>query len=245
MADFIQGIRISELQNKLAIWTPTKIAEYYGNKPGMALPIPLGFERTDEGYLNANGSSVEFVTIANGDTFKLKPRSDADWSKFTALKALADESGDFRIETPLYREVLSDSLEYIELQAPNREFGSNYGIEMINSNLSTDAAQYAFVSEFVDAVGKILPHLVTAGGSTINVSVFNPMNWWKDSNGSYFTNLDSGWNVSVDIARTVMQNTIDIITSPSGAVSMFGASKKASNETLDSIRSEMEAKWLI
>ena len=242
MADFIQSVRISELQNKLSAWTSSSVQSYYGDKPGMNLLFPIAFEKNDSGYLTATGSSVELVQVESGDAFKLKQRNDADWTKFTALKTL-ESTGDFKTETVVYRETFT-STEYLEMQSPNREFGSNYVTAMMHGEIVTNDDHYAFLSNYVDAVGKILPHMVTAGGDKITIAIFNMSNWWKDSQGSYFTNLDSDWSVSLENARDVMQSTINLITSPSGAKAMFSTDVIA-NETLDLLRSEMEAKWLI
>lgn len=194
MSDFMRSIKITDLVNKSNYWSPQKIAQYHNN---ITAASKLSVSKRDgTGYINATVKGVEYVEISNGATFAvLNTPDEKSWNCFNDLYAKSQELGTFRIEKPVYR-TLSSGKDYREISSPNNEFGTAIVNKMHDGSFTSADDMVSFIKQFITDAAVVFAQMkliAGARGAGIPIAVFNISNYWQDSNGVYFTNLDTDW----------------------------------------------------
>jgi len=197
MSDFVRSARKSELNIKSLDWTDGKINEFYG---GFAtdLATKVAFERVSTGYIAATPGRINLVQITTGDRYVYQTTNGPTWEAYTKLYNTFS-SDNVKLENPLYRDT-STSKEYLEIRTPNREIGLSISAKMSKESTLGKDVYETYLLGWIDAVAEILP-IVKPIAQEYNIglpkALFYPGNYLKDSSSSYFTNLETDWNVSL------------------------------------------------
>lgn len=198
MTDFLRDMRITELKSKASYWTLAKINEFHGNKV-KNLTKPVAFEPYANGYLSITESAIEYVDVTTGITYKVKKAiSEKEWACVTAL--YSKSAGSFRMENPSFRTV-SGTVEYLELTPPS----SNFGDTLFNVSRSADLNAYKItlmsLIDFIALVFAAAKEVAAEKKTGIPAGIFDPQNYWKDSDGWFVTGLDQGWTTPSNTAK--------------------------------------------
>jgi hypothetical protein len=193
MSDFERNIRKTNLENLHSEWTEQKIEEFYDNKLQRYVQ-KIAFARYQNGYINAEVNAFEYVDASSGNSYKIRPANENNWTLFNTLKDKADQLGTFRIETPVYRSA-SGVKEYVEVSTPNSEFGKSMLSMMMHGDIPDAPTMLSILDDIFSTLESVLAAI---DGNVYPKGLFLLTNYWKDSQGWFVSNLDTDWSVSKD-----------------------------------------------
>lgn len=234
MSTFETNIRRTNLENLHTQWNEQKIEEFYGSHITNYLR-KAAFQQHEDGYIIAEVNMLEYVNVSNGHSYKIRPTNEASWSKFTALHQKSTELGTFRVETPAHRSV-QNTKEYIELSSPNNEFGLNLVSEMQAGNIATADDAKAWIDSYFSTLQVILSAAKDISNGLYPKSLFSIENYWKDSQGYYFTNIDEEWNTSVEDGMNIPLIVLQSVASQKLANDDVLAYEQQIGDIIDAIR---------
>jgi hypothetical protein len=102
---------IQQLRDKHTQWQhpETKNIHFKNFKTAPAEWAPsFGIERDNNGYFYLSDNLFAYCNLRNGLIVRIRRHwSNDDWQCYTELHQLSQQTGEFRVDIPLYREVLN------------------------------------------------------------------------------------------------------------------------------------------
>lgn len=147
------------LKTKLDYWlSPGKIADFYGNLATDPVRSQFVTERDNDGYFWISENIISYYNLRNGFSFRMrKDWLPQDWSCYTQLYNRSKDVTTFRVDEPLYREVVEyagHSWEYAEVQRPDSSHGNNFSDEVFSWDTVTINPEHYF-RDFIDQCAAI------------------------------------------------------------------------------------------
>jgi len=132
--DFIQSLRVSNLESQLEYWSnPENVDAHFNNLKHPPAPLEFVTFRMDDGFITYEAGTVKYVDLVTGKIFLLRKFwGEHDYQAYCDLVKEGEETGLFRFNKPVYREVTGNNYEYIELACPNNQFGVAHIGEFVN-----------------------------------------------------------------------------------------------------------------
>jgi len=140
LQSYQRSIFQKELTDRLKYWlSPDSKTEFYKDSP--AKP-GLGIQRTSSGYYYLSSNLVFYCDLTNGLIVRIKRfLNSTDWNSYTDLYKISNEQNKFRMDIPLYRELITvfdgSRWEYVELKSPNNEYGKNLYDDLFSDSYKT------------------------------------------------------------------------------------------------------------
>jgi hypothetical protein len=208
---------ISKLTDKITEWDISDpLIRFYAGEEDINPEMPkFGVEKDDTGYYYSSATMVQYCDLTNGLIFRM--RRDwlpQDWKCYNELWAKGQELNSFRLDTPLFRDVISigdASWEYCELESPSKGYGTNFNDDvfswpvLVNGVLRnpaiTDSTQNSLVKYFKDYIDQAHWVYFHAWRIARNNECGLPRDLcdiatrYKDADGYFFSDIDHlNWN---------------------------------------------------
>ncbi len=197
-------------------------------------------ERDDNGHYYISGNLVSYSNIRTGVVLRIrKSWTPKDWECYQALASKGQETGQFRIDQPLYSEVMtigSDQWEYAELQSPGANYGKNFNDDVFswpeltdgvtaNTKISEDFKDSVkdYFKEFIDqayVITKAASEIAAEKNTGMPLDLCYIFNRYKDDQGYFWSDFDQApWDNSKD---AVIEDSLNKLTSAVMFASLCG-----------------------
>jgi hypothetical protein len=216
-----------ELKKRIDLWeSPSFRSQFFGNLPVNTNLPTFTTERDESGHYYISDNLVAYCNITNGLIFRMrKVWNVQDWDCYTELYNKGVETGKFRIDIPLYKEVIDTkgaAWEYAELQSPGNNYGQNFNDDVFQWPELTNGTtpNTGITAEFKDQVTEYFKTFVDQAleithearliseknncGMPLDLCYI--FNRYKDDNGYFWSDFDqAGWN---NTRQTVIEDSL-------------------------------------
>ena len=204
-----------QLQATMEKWiAPGKIAGYYGNLELAPGQIPFAIEKDSTGYYYIVSDGITYYNMIDGTIYRLRQTwAPHDWKCYNDLYALSVERGTFRIDKPLFQEVIlyRGEWEYSELQSPNGEYGANPNDDMFAWKFDSVEYLHEYIDQCVDTTNAIID-VANSNMCGVPAKACTISSRFRDSVGYFWSDIDlASWTgLGVSIKDTVMIEIVGI-----------------------------------
>lgn len=213
LTSFQRSMFVKQLRDKQAQWKlPETKNVYFKNfqTDPYSLTPPCGIERDDNGYFYLSDNLFVYCNLRNGLIVRIKKDwSEKDWTCYSELYQISQQTGEFRIDIPLYREVINvdgSDWEYAELRSPNSEYGKNSDDDVFqwpeltnglqqNNNITEEfkdqVAQYH--RDFADQAAIVLKYAIDVSdkhNAGLPGNLCRPTTRYQDNLGYFWSDFD-------------------------------------------------------
>lgn len=200
-----------ELRKRLDMWeSPSFKAQYFGNLPVNSIHPTFTTERDENGHYYISSNLVVYSNLRNGMIFRMKKTwSEHDWTCYTALYNKGVETGKFRIDEPLHRELVDAKgaiWEYAELKSPGSNYGQNFNDDVFgwpeltngltpSANISEDFKDTVkeYFKEFIDQALTVTHEarlIADSNNCGMPLDLCYIFNRYKDEHGYFWSDFD-------------------------------------------------------
>ncbi len=233
LTSFQRSMFVKLLQDKHTQWQQPETKNLYFKNLNTAPPKwapKFGIERDNNGYFYLSDDLFAYCNLRNGLIIRIRKNwSETDWQCYTKLYQLSQQTGEFRIDIPLYREIVNvggSNWEYAELQSPNGNYGKNADDDVFewpeltnglepNSNITEEYKDQVFQyhKEFVDHAAIILKYasqVANEYNTGLPTNLCKPSTRYKDQNGYFWSDFDQDqWTSEKDIVLEYFLNIFE------------------------------------
>ena len=155
--DFLRNVRVSSLVEQFTYWdNQANMNKFYNNLPHIK-SAEFGVSKYQDGYIWFKNGTLTYNNLLNGSTIKLRKKwKDTDYISYTEMQKVGAESGSFKFDVPVYRDIVEVNgtmVEYIEFNSPIDSHGAGHSDIWLSKNKLS-------VSDFTDLMSF---YVVTAG----------------------------------------------------------------------------------
>jgi len=219
-----RSIYMALLRDKQSAWIQQETQDaYFKNllKNDSQFSPKFGIERDTNGYFYLSDNLVAYYNLRNGYVTRIKRNwTSKDWECYNSFYAASIKTKEFRVDTPLHRQIINingNDWEYIELISPNGNYGFNFNDEVfkwpelsdgstpnnsITSNYKDEVENY--FSNFVDQASIVLKHAVKISNdhnAGLPINLCRASSRYKDEIGYFWSDIEQdSWTTNKDEA---------------------------------------------
>jgi hypothetical protein len=218
LTSFQRSMFIQQLRDKHTQWQLPETKEIYFKNfktaPQEWAPS-FGIERDSNGYFYLSDNLFAYCNLRNGLIVRMRKNwKETDWQCYTELYQLSKQTGEFRVDVPLYREVFNvggSNWEYAELKSPLGDYGKNFNDDVFewpeltnglkpNASITDEYRQQVaqYHKDFVDQALIVLKYAVQVSEKYnvgLPINLCRPSTRYKDQNGYFWSDFDQDqWN---------------------------------------------------
>ena len=187
--NFLQRARVAELTKLIVHWqNPDNMNAFYKNLPHFER-ANTGVGKFLEGYVTYYNNTLSYNDLSNGKTIILRNKwNDKDYVCSQELQEEAEAKG-FRINKLTFREVVETgdgTFEYLEFDAPNNEYGTNF----LHDTIVEGSLTKEYIKEYIDQYGVLLKaaaEVASRNECGVPVELGLIFDRFKDSTGYFWT----------------------------------------------------------
>lgn len=213
ITSFQRSLFLQQLREKQSQWKlPATQNKYFNNfqtAPKHWAPS-FGIERDQNGYYYLSNDIFAYCNLRNGLIIRLRKNwNEKDWLCYSELFQTSQSTGEFRIDVPLYKEIINvdgTSWEYAEFQSPSGDYGKNSDDDVFEWPELTDGLYQKnnitnefkdqlvkYYKDFVDQSSIILKYAAQISdkhGVGLPLSLCKPSTRYKDNVGYFWSDFD-------------------------------------------------------